>query len=523
MVQIADIGRQHPLRRNRRAAAIVLACTALGQPLPLLAQTFNQSSTRPALGLSGTTQSAASQTQNIYSDPTVDPYAIVDPNAAVDGTGNTTTTGTGVSGTGVSGSGSSDAVLNGRVISNADDQIETRQNLREPSIDGLGGTRGAGRDEAPGIRLGTFVLRPSVSQSINSESTRTEGSSASNERRSFLETGVRGTLDSDWSRHALRISGEGLWQKNIGGTGETEPTARLDADLKLDISHDTTAHITGGYRFSREETTDPNAILGASEQAGVNQYSSGASIERDFGILRGLAAVSLDRNTYSSVKFSDGSTLSLADRNQTTAGARARLGYELSPALIPFLELHAARSFYDQTRDSSGFARSSDTYGGKVGIEVDLGEKLRGELGIGYEKVVYDDSRLVSLGTVTADGNITWSPMRGTDVNLGLQTTVEDSTTPGLSGSIAYTLLGGVRHELGHDILARLTASTTLRDYPSGSGITDTTSYSAGAGFTWGISRYLDMTGDLAYELSGASSGADTQKLRVGVGLQLKR
>ena len=519
MVQRADTGRRNPLRRKRRAAAILLACTAIGQPMPLLAQTLSPSTTRPALALGSNPQSATSQTRNIYSDPTVDPYATDSQADAADGTGNRSTAVT----TGVSGSGSSDPVLEGRVISNADDQIESRQNPKEPSIDGASGIRSNDGDTAAGIRLGTFVLRPSVSQSINSESTRTKGFGGDNERRSFLETGVRGTLDSDWSRHALKITGEGLWQKNIGGTGETDPSVRLDADLQLDISHDTTAHITGGYRFSREDTTDPNAILGAEDQAGVNQFSSGASIERDFGILRGLAAVNLDRSTYTSVRLSDGSTLSLADRNQTTAGARARLGYELSPALIPFLELHAARSFYDQKRDSSGYARSSDTYGGKIGVEVDLGEKLRGELGIGYEKVAYDDSRLASIGTVTADGSITWSPLRGTDVNLGLQTTVEDSTTPGLSGSIAYTLLGGVQHDLGHDILARLTASTTLRDYPSGSGITDTTSYAAGAGLTWGISRYLDMTGDLAYELSGASSGADTQKLRIGLGLQLKR
>jgi len=499
-------------------AAILLACTAVVQPVQLFAQTLTPAGTRSASPFGKTTQSTAtSQTQSIYSDPTVDPYAA---NAQADTADTSVPAATAA--TGVSGSGSSDAIIDGRVISNADSQIEGRQNPREPSIDGGGGNR-SDRNAAAGMRLGTFVLRPAVSQSVNTESTRTKGSGATNEQRSFLETGVRGTLESDWSRHSLRITGDGRWQKNIGGTGETEPTARIDADLQLDIGRDTTGHITTGYRFSREDNTDPNAIAGADVQSGVHQYSSGASIERDFGLLRGLAAVNVDRATYSAAKLADGTTLNLTDRNETTAGGRVRVGYELSPVLIPFLEAHAARSFYDQQRDSSGYARSSNTFGGKAGVEVDLGEKLRGEFGIGYEKVVYEDSRLADIGTVTADGNVTWSPQRGTDVNLGLQTAVEDSTTPGLSGSIAYTLSGGVTHELRDDILARLTASTTLRDYPTNSGIEDDTSYAAGVGLTWGINRYLDLTGDVAYELSGASSGSDTQKLRAGIGLELKR
>ncbi len=36
--------------------------------------------------------------------------------------------------------------------------------------------------------------------------------------------------------------------------------------------------------------------------------------------------------------MSDGTTVSLGDRNQTSGTIRGRIGYELSPALIPFIE-----------------------------------------------------------------------------------------------------------------------------------------------------------------------------------------
>ena len=74
------------------------------------------------------------------------------------------------------------------------------ENPYEPTVDGGENPRIATEPgQTPGIRLGTFLLRPSISQTINTEKqTNTGGPS----RRNYLTTGIRGTLTSDWSRHA---------------------------------------------------------------------------------------------------------------------------------------------------------------------------------------------------------------------------------------------------------------------------------------------------------------------------------
>jgi len=59
------------------------------------------------------------------------------------------------------------------------------------------------------------------------------------------------------------------------GTGEEQPNIDINADLRLDLPSETTAHITTGYQFFRESTDDPNAISGASKQSGVNQFDGG--------------------------------------------------------------------------------------------------------------------------------------------------------------------------------------------------------------------------------------------------------
>ena len=395
-----------------------------------------------------------------------------------------------------------------------------RVNTAEPSIDGLRTRQHPDRADAQGIPLGTFTLRPSINQSINTERDRT-GSIDNN--RTFLQTDLRSTLTSDWDRHGLTITGEGVWQRNVSGTGEEKPTVSLNADLRLDLPANTTAHITAGYQFYREDTSDPNAIAGATKQSAVNQFTTGLSLERDFGVLRGTTAVALTRTVYSDAVLSDGTTVTLSDRDQTAGTWRGRIGYELSPVIIPFVEVDLGRAVYDQTRDSNGYARSNQSYGGRGGVEFDLGEKFKGELGFGYQHTQFDDSRLASVDSPTIDGNLAWSPQRGTDISVGLSTTVQPSTTAGLSGYTAYQLTSTVSHRLRDDLTAKLTGGTIWRDYPSNGSGSDETEYDTALGLTWGINRYLDLTGNIGYQLTTRKTGDDTRQLQAGVGLTVKR
>ena len=393
-----------------------------------------------------------------------------------------------------------------------------RLNTREGSIDGA--RSGLGNPYEPtGIRVGTFVLRPSISQNLGYERHRSGGISTS---RTYSQTGLRGSLVSDWSRHQLSVEAEGVYQRNISGTGETEPRLRLDSDLRLDLSDSTVANITAGYDFERERSSDPNAINGATVQSGVHTYSAGARITRDFGLIRGTLGAEVERRTYGSATLADGSQLALSDRNYTQGTVTGRVGYELSPALIPYLEASVGRSIYDDKHDALGYERSATTLGGRAGVEVDLGEKLRGDLGMGYERASFDDSRLASLGTVTLDGTVQWSPQRGTDLRLGFGTELEPSTAPGQSGYVSYEVMSGLTHELRENLVARLSAAYTLRDFKN-AGNPNQAIYLVGTGITWNVNRWLAMTGDVSYELTRQRGAADTGITRAGIGLVLRR
>lgn len=395
-----------------------------------------------------------------------------------------------------------------------------RLNQRENSLSGVRNSRLGDPYEPIGVRVGTFILRPSITQGIGFERTK---SGATTTSRTYSQTGFRGSLTSDWSRHQLTIDAEGVYQRNISGTGETEPQARVNGDLRLDLSDNTIAHITGGYAFERESSTDPNAVSGASAQSGVQTLTGGASVTRDFGLIRGTLGADVQRRIYGAATLANGSKEDHSDRNYTEGTLTGRIGYELSPALIPYLEASVGRAIYDKKQDILlQYDRSASILGARAGVEIDLGEKLRGDLGAGYKRAKFDDSRLAALEGLTVDGAVQWSPQRGTDLRLGLRTDLEPSSTSGESGYVSYGTTADLTHELRDNLVARLSAAYTLRDF-STSGTANQNIYLVGAGLTWNINRWLAMTGDVSYEVTRQSGASDTGITRAGIGLVLRR
>ncbi len=397
---------------------------------------------------------------------------------------------------------------------------ESRLNRPASTVDPrtTSGTRS--QDSGLGIRVGTFILTPSLRQSLGHEKIRSGGTTSN---RTFSETELKGSLKSDWSRHQLTVTGTGTYEKTITRTGVNDPSWSLDAELRLDVTRDTTVTLNGGYKFAHESATDPNSVSGASTQSGVHTYSGGIKAEQNFGRLKGSLSLNASRTVYGPASFANGTTLSQAERNANSGELTLRLGYEVSPAISPFVEASLSRSYYDRATDSAGYARDSSGWGLRAGIESDLGEKLKGEISAGYEKADFRDSRLASIAAITVDGSLTWSPRRGTDVTLGIASNINPSTTAGTSGYVSRAFTASLSQEVTNRLIARLTAGVTDNRYSAANASANMTSWTAGAGLTWRINRYLDATGDFNWQYDKYVSGSDYRSTSFMAGLTLKR
>ncbi|VVT01672.1 outer membrane beta-barrel protein [Hoeflea sp. EC-HK425] len=511
----------------------VSAICVLSALSPAASQTFgNQGASESPYQLRGTTGSSVTGTANAASTlygalPAARPTGAIS-SSGVGDAGSLGATSARPTGAGGFDANASSEDLTGSIgsptgLSQADQDYAAslaRQNERVGTIDGLPLDSSSGAAELPGFAIGTLTLRPTLDQRIIREAVRFGTSKTS---RTYSQTSLSGTLQSDWSRHQLSIDGTGTWQENISGTGTESPSADINARLDLDLVNDITARLGAGYSYSQESRTDPNAISGASTQSGIHELRASIGLQKNLGLLRGTTGLEVTRRMYGNATLPDGTSISADDRDTLGANLTGRIGYELSPALVPFLEASIGREKYDQRVDSTGAERSSNTYAVRAGAEVDLGEKLSGEFAAGYVFRTLDDNNLADISGLSANGELNWSPARGTDVNFGLATTLESATIAGQSGAIVYELDSTLTQQIRSDVVARLGATASYRDYDSGSGRSNQRSYGASVGLTWSVNRYLDLEADASYERTEEPGATDEETTRIGLGLKLRR
>ncbi|WP_162653094.1 outer membrane beta-barrel protein [Lentilitoribacter sp. Alg239-R112] len=395
-----------------------------------------------------------------------------------------------------------------------------RQNLPLQNSSNITNSINADDGNAPGIGLGSFTLRPSVQTRVVYENEKTD---TTNLNRVYNQTTIAATLQSDWSRHSLAISGTGTLQKNISGTLNEEPNADIDADLELNLNDLLTANIRGGYNFRVEDRTDPNAISNATSQANIHTINGELALSKDVGIIRGSITGRLSKEIHGDAILTNNTKVSGADRDLLSSGLALRIQYAANPVLMPFVEGELGRVNYTQKVDNNGIKRSYSNYALRLGLDVNLSDKLSGDFAVGYVTNKFDDSSLINLNTFAIDSNLNWSPRRGTDATLGFATVIEPSTSVNVSGAALYSLTAGITQQISNNLNANIGANYSLRRFSGSAAPSDQTIYGANAGLDWSINRYVSMNADASYSKAQQAGTSTIDNVTVGLGLTLTR
>ncbi|MEO3384792.1 outer membrane beta-barrel protein [Mesorhizobium sp. CAU 1741] len=395
-----------------------------------------------------------------------------------------------------------------------------RDNVRTGAIEGLGRQREENPYAPLGIRAGSFLLTPTLEQGMTWTS---NASAAPGGSEALLsETGLRLNAISDWSRHSLSIQADGTFRKTISGEEIEELEGGANADLLLDLGAGFEAQAGLGYRARPESASSPVTIEGVASRPLRQTLTGSAGIARDIGRLRLGVTGDVERDLYGDAELSDGSILSQDGRNTTLATVALRAGYEISPALRPFVEGEIGRRLYDEEVDALGYARSADRYALRAGLELDLGEKLTGEFSAGWLTERPDDERLDAISAPTIAANVTWSPLRGTVVELNGTTTVESTSQSDSSGSLLYAGSLAVTREMRANLTGRALIGLDWRDY---AGSSENEMILRGeASLTWWLNRYAGVTARARHEIQRSSlADRDYDATSIYLGMTLQR
>jgi hypothetical protein len=403
----------------------------------------------------------------------------------------------------------------------SDNQLRTEaEQQRVQAIEGL---RKKPEDNpyAPvGIAVGTFAVSPSLESGLTWTSN--ANSSTTGEPALLSETTLRLNAISEWGGDKTTFDAFGNFRKTISGEEIKEIRAGLDAGMERDLGHDWKLLAALGYEIGPESASSPVVIEGTLEEPIVQNFNGSLGAEKDIGRVQLRLTGNVEREVYGDADLSTGGTVSQADRNSTLAALVLRTGYEISPALTPFVELEYGRRVYDEEPDSNGYDRNTTRTGARGGVELDLGEKFNGEFAAGWIREALQDDRLEPISGPTVAAALNWSPERGTLVGLNATTTVEGTTTPDESGSMLYSGLLTASRELRANLTGGLALGAGYRDYTGAEG--HDVIWSAESNLTYWLNRYAGLTGKLRHEQQTSTlPDRDYTANSVFLGLKLQR
>ena len=392
--------------------------------------------------------------------------------------------------------------------------------LANIAVDPLQTGTPATQDEDPfgptGIRLGTFDLNVSLEQAIGYSDNVSE--QAGGEDGAFSETSISADITSNWSRHEWQTNINGSYRRPFDDQEIDQPELTIDTALRLDLIDGYTLTTSGFYNISTQGFTSSTLAPGAVDNPIQENWGGGLELQRTDRKLQLTLRGDIDRDEFQPADLGGGIIQNEGDQNNTEYRITTRVGYEISPALTPFIEgAYAIRNF-DQESDRNGNDRDSDIFELRGGVEVDLGEKLTGEIAIGYVNESFEDSALEDLNAFTVNGLLNWSPERDTQVSLTLGTATNNSIAANENGSIIYN----GRLDVIRQISDRLSVNA-FADAQVETNDDNNTTLQVGIGTEYWVNRFMAITSQVDYqrfETDAPNSSFNATSGQIGVRLQ---
>ena len=311
--------------------------------------------------------------------------------------------------------------------------------------------------DAPGIRIGSFVLRPSLNTgaAFNSNVFSTEDNQKSDWNWEFAPV-LR--LVSDFSRHALDflLQTRSLIYKQHSSENITDVTASVNG--RIDVLRSTTISSGSSYRILHEARGAPDMPANAAKPTRFSISRAEASLYHVLNRLRISAGGSIERYVFADTRLQGPSpqTLTNRDRDRDVYSSFAQAGYEFSPGYSVFLRGSYNDRHYDLQLDRSGVDRNSHGYTAEGGVQFELTRLVVGQIYGGYLAQRFNDTAFSNIDGATFGAQLEWNPTQLTTLRLDIRRTIEETTLIGASSFTNSRFNLGVDHELLRNVIVSL-------------------------------------------------------------------
>lgn len=394
------------------------------------------------------------------------------------------------------------------------------QGVDQASVGSVFAQQGGGitADPAPfdpiGIRAGRFILRPSLQSAIGytSNSIDDVGGSGS----AFVSNQASIAIDADLARHAAGLQIDANVNHFASGEDSLDLDIDINGNVRYDIDNDTS--VTGLLSVNIGE----DDLNGIADDPLEGTVIGTLQLDHQLRQFDTRTQVRGSRNINGSFEDAAGNTISQDDQNSYLAGLNFRGTLRRGGTFSPFIEGDVSREFFDEGPGGVGEGPNVTGLRGVIGTEIARGDKLNGEISIGYGQNYVDTAGIEDFGGIIAEANLIWSPQRLSTINFNATTAFDAFPSVATPGDTTYnfTVLGT------RQVKENLEASVgggVLVQVDGGAGGTDVT-YSANAGVAYSINRNVALTADYTFAREFSADGfGDFTSNSIAVGLRLER
>jgi len=314
-------------------------------------------------------------------------------------------------------------------------------------------------------------------------------------------------IQSDWTSHALGFDFSGRMQRNRTYKSEDVNAWVVGTDGMLEIGEDIQANAKLGYEEDQEPrgtindpgvTTSPTPTWAYNAGLGL-RYSvpEGAQVQPTYSFRRS--------------RFGKDDTFDNRDRWFDNHSLSLRLGYELAPGTIAFIQPAAQISRYVEPVDRGGLRRDMNTYDAAAGLRWDASSVTFFDIQVGLRRQVFEEPTFRDSTSQLIIGSALWNALPLVTFRADIGTGFTPSTSANFSGTQDYTFKLGADWEVMYNLLASADWSVRREFFLGEVPAHERTAHTLSLGADLLINDYL--TGGIAYNFTTRAGTLSTDKL----------
>ncbi|MDX3909607.1 MAG: outer membrane beta-barrel protein [Sphingobium sp.] len=297
------------------------------------------------------------------------------------------------------------------------------------------------------IRAGSFVLMPKIEAGARFDNNIL---AAQDNKRSDVVFLIDPSIDARLNSANSKFRGRAYAGLSRYGRTKRENTTEFGGLLDYRHLLGKRQSIATILSFDRtfERRSDPEAEFARSRRPSLINVAT-AELEYRYdgprvGVTANVAATKLN---YLPVQD--------ADRDMVTYRASIRGQVRLSERIAVFVQPYVNRRDPRLRIDRTGVDRQSTTYGALGGVSLALGDRLRGDMGVGFFHSDPGDLGLEAFNGVAASGRLTWRPRTRTAVSVDVFRGDVATVRAGAIGRVDSRFNLNIDQEARHNLILR--------------------------------------------------------------------